>query len=172
MYVDKLELEIEQHRRPKSKARKFVTLLLALNSDGTAFQLFVTAPNCSPIVLPSSIHFCTSNNGTLTNSILSKWLRYCIRPFRPSLLLSGRYKAMSGERFGELAREHSIERLTFPEGANCVLNPFRKISPQIFCILEKKCAQSLSTLTFDWISEKIKALVAENGDAFDIFKSL
>eukprot|EP00826_Nyctotherus_ovalis_P021859 TRINITY_DN17132_c0_g1_i1.p2 TRINITY_DN17132_c0_g1~~TRINITY_DN17132_c0_g1_i1.p2 ORF type:complete len:234 (-),score=29.45 TRINITY_DN17132_c0_g1_i1:89-790(-) len=170
VYVDKLELEIEKHKKPK--ARKFITLLLALNHNGTAFQLFVTTPSSSPIILPPNTHLSTSSNGALNSSILSRWFHGCIRPFSASLLLSGRYRAMNGEKFGELLRECSMERLMFPEGASCVLNPFRKISPQIASMLEKKCAQSLSTLTFDWISEAIKRLVAENEDAFNIFKPL
>jgi len=175
IYMDKLELNIERLEDSGAKTNEMITLLLTANSDGTVPKFFVITPYDFSIKLPSNIHSVTTFKGKLNAYSLYQWFNVCLKSsfshFK-KLVVSQKYKMLSSNNFVEMAKENSIESLTFPEGSNCFLNPFRKITPEILKLFEGKQFDLPLQLAFDGIEESIKSLVKKYRDDFDIFKAL
>ncbi len=146
VFSDKLEFNFSMLKAHVPKLPKTVTVFLSINLDGTFLKPFVVFPSSVAVKDFNNaelISWTFTDHGTADDAALERWVAESLvfEP-SPSALLAQEYGVLSTAAVRQTLRKSSIEPLFFPKGSNCMLNPFRKISPLFLSALQRESSES------------------------------
>ena len=152
IFADKIEIDLNKIQVNKLKFKQIITLFLSIDYNGKTLKPFIAYPENFKVKTSSQISHVTTNL-----SINLQWIEQCILPIKPLLIISQDYQTFKDSMFEELLKKNSIVYKPFTPGSNCLLNPFRRITPKIVTLLEEKFKTYV--LEIDCIDKTYQSLI-------------